>query len=176
MRSQNPQRKVSVRRRAIVLVSPAGTIQFAGGPAGKWLTEFFGSSSNENLPEELLRWLRHRLRQDDPFVARKGRARLYLKRQVSYSPKTINLLLEKIDASDSGWPRRHGSLTARELEVLTWLGRGKSNAEIAAILEIQPSTVGKHLEHIYPKLGVENRTAAASFSPEHDSDGHDRSL
>jgi len=50
--------------------------------------------------------------------------------------------------------------------VLTWLGRGKSNLEIAAILGIKPATVGKHLERIYPKLGVENRTAAASFSPE----------
>jgi DNA-binding CsgD family transcriptional regulator len=59
----------------------------------------------------------------------------------------------------------HG-LTARECEILFWVGRGKSNAEIAMILEIKPATVGKHLEHIYPKLGVENRTAAASFSPE----------
>jgi DNA-binding CsgD family transcriptional regulator len=60
---------------------------------------------------------------------------------------------------------RHG-LTRREDEVLFWVGRGKTNADIAAILGIQPATVGKHLEHIYPKLGVENRTAAASFSPE----------
>jgi DNA-binding CsgD family transcriptional regulator len=47
---------------------------------------------------------------------------------------------------------------------LFWLSRGKSNAEIGVILEIKPATVGKHLEHIYPKLGVENRTAAASFA------------
>ena len=55
---------------------------------------------------------------------------------------------------------------ARELELLTWLGRGKSNAEIGLILEITTATVGKHLERIYPKLGVENRTAAASFASE----------
>jgi len=47
---------------------------------------------------------------------------------------------------------------------LFWLSRGKSNRDIAAILQIKPATVGKHLEHIYPKLGVENRTAAASFA------------
>ena len=47
---------------------------------------------------------------------------------------------------------------------LGWLARGKSNAEIAEILGISAATVGKHLEHIYPKLGVENRTAAASFA------------
>ena len=57
-------------------------------------------------------------------------------------------------------------LTLREREVLRWLARGKSNAEIGAILGISAATVGKHLEHIYPKLGVENRTAAASFASE----------
>ena len=58
-------------------------------------------------------------------------------------------------------------LTPRENEILFWIARGKSNSEIANILEIKPATVGKHLEHIYPKLGVENRTAAASFVPRH---------
>ena len=56
-------------------------------------------------------------------------------------------------------------LTLREREVLDWLARGKSNSEIGDILGISAATVGKHLEHIYPKLGVENRTAAASFVP-----------
>ncbi|HWY40864.1 MAG TPA: helix-turn-helix transcriptional regulator [Chthoniobacterales bacterium] len=60
-------------------------------------------------------------------------------------------------------------LTARESEVLFWIGRAKSNGEIAALLNIKPATVGKHLEHIYPKLGVENRTAAASFAFEQGS-------
>ena len=59
----------------------------------------------------------------------------------------------------------HRRLTARETEVLFWLSRGKTNRDIAEILEIKPATVGKHLEHIYPKLGVENRTSAASFAP-----------
>ena len=53
--------------------------------------------------------------------------------------------------------------------MLFWIGRAKSNSEIAALLNIKPATVGKHLEHIYPKLGVENRTAAASFAFEQDS-------
>ena len=61
-------------------------------------------------------------------------------------------------------------LTLREREVLEWLARGKSNSEIAQILGITTATVGKHLEHIYPKLGVENRTAAASFAYERKRD------
>lgn len=56
-------------------------------------------------------------------------------------------------------------LTRREDEILFWVSCGKSNRDIATILEISPATVSKHLEHIYPKLGVENRTAAASFVP-----------
>ncbi|MFT4096631.1 MAG: DNA-binding response regulator [Rhodoblastus sp.] len=52
------------------------------------------------------------------------------------------------------------AVTAREGEVLLWLARGKSNADIASILSVSPRTVNKHLEQIYKKLGVENRAAA----------------
>ncbi|HVE90402.1 MAG TPA: LuxR C-terminal-related transcriptional regulator [Burkholderiaceae bacterium] len=51
-------------------------------------------------------------------------------------------------------------LTARERDVLDWLGAGKTDKDIAAILTISPRTVQKHLQRIYEKLGVENRTAA----------------
>ena len=52
-------------------------------------------------------------------------------------------------------------LTAREREILALVAAGKTNAEIAAVLAISPRTVQKHLEHIFQKLGVETRTAAA---------------
>ena len=52
------------------------------------------------------------------------------------------------------------AVTAREAEVLLWLARGKSIADIASILGVSPRTVNKHLEQIYKKLGVENRVAA----------------
>lgn len=55
----------------------------------------------------------------------------------------------------------HFSLTLREAEVLLWIARGKSNREIGEILELSPRTVNKHLETIFPKLGVDNRTVAA---------------
>ena len=56
--------------------------------------------------------------------------------------------------------RPGGTLTQREQEVLQWLGRGKCDKDIGAILAISPRTVHKHLQRIYEKLGVENRTAA----------------
>lgn len=52
-------------------------------------------------------------------------------------------------------------LTVRESQVLYWISNGKTNREIAEILGMSPRTVNKHLEQIFPKLGVENRTAAA---------------
>lgn len=52
-------------------------------------------------------------------------------------------------------------LTAREAEVLLWIGRGKTNKDIGEILGLSPRTVNKHLEQIYAKLGVENRASAA---------------
>jgi DNA-binding response OmpR family regulator len=55
-------------------------------------------------------------------------------------------------------------LTEREIEVLRWLTCGKTNKDIADILGLSPRTVNKHLEHIYIKLGVETRTAAAAVA------------
>lgn len=52
-------------------------------------------------------------------------------------------------------------LTAQERRVLQLVAAGLSNAQIAERLSIASSTVRKHLEHIYPKLGVTSRLAAA---------------
>jgi DNA-binding response OmpR family regulator len=60
--------------------------------------------------------------------------------------------------------RRNFELTAREAEVLLWLAQGKSNRDVASILACSPRTVNKHLEQIYQKLQVENRTAAAMLA------------
>jgi DNA-binding NarL/FixJ family response regulator len=66
-------------------------------------------------------------------------------------------------AAARGVPARPGpALTAREAEVLTWVARGKTNRDIADILGMSPRTVNKHLEHVFEKLGVETRTAAAA--------------
>lgn len=56
---------------------------------------------------------------------------------------------------------RAAALTRREREILAWLRAGKTNRDIATIVGASPRTVEKHLEHVYVKLGVETRVAAA---------------
>ncbi|GAB4524821.1 MAG: response regulator [Roseibium sp.] len=76
--------------------------------------------------------------------------------------------LLRVAETDEGHPpdvlRRAFDLTEREAEVLIWIANGKSNKEIAAILDMSPRTVNKHLDRIFGKLGVENRTSAAVVS------------
>lgn len=60
-------------------------------------------------------------------------------------------------------------LTDREQEVLTLLGQGLDNTGIAEHLELSIHTVRAHCRHIYKKLGVSNRTEAATFARELDS-------
>lgn len=57
---------------------------------------------------------------------------------------------------------RNAGFTSREADVLLWITRGKSNAEIGAVMGISFRTVKKHLEHIFAKLGTKSRLAAAA--------------
>ena len=73
-------------------------------------------------------------------------------------------LVEGEANDDQAVLRQKLRLTQREAEVLLWVARGKSNRDIAEILTLSPRTVNKHLEQIFTKLGVENRTAAAALA------------
>jgi predicted ATPase/DNA-binding CsgD family transcriptional regulator len=65
------------------------------------------------------------------------------------------------DVAESAAP---ADLTRRELEVLRHLAQGKTNREIAEALVISEHTVINHLSHIFGKIGVDNRTAAAAYA------------
>jgi DNA-binding CsgD family transcriptional regulator len=62
---------------------------------------------------------------------------------------------------------RPAGLSARELEVLLLLARGRTNREIAVSLYISQNTVIRHVAHIYAKIGAANRAEAATFAARH---------
>lgn len=95
------------------------------------------------VPTELIAAVGARLRRVEAAGARRGPA-------VEATPAQLEPL----------------GLTPREAEVLFWVARGKSNPEIATILGIGLTTVKKHLEATFAKLGVENRTSAAAMALE----------
>lgn len=62
-------------------------------------------------------------------------------------------------------------LSRREAEVMAWVAEGKSNQEIAGILELSPGTIRKHVERVFKQLHVTSRAAAtrAAFQRVHDA-------
>ena len=131
--------------RGVILLGVRNEVDFKSPPARRLLREFFPDTGGE-LPAAIADWLDTGT--DQPLIRRRRGRRLVVTRGVD------SLLLEE----------RHDEvlLTARERDVLSWVARGKTNAEIAQLLCLAPSTVRKHLEHVYAKLGVNTRTAAVA--------------
>jgi DNA-binding CsgD family transcriptional regulator len=151
---------------APLVVSPDGRIQFATVRADLWMRGLFTAASPlDRLPEALIRWLDDAISGGLPsrFIVDLPGRRLCIQ-LLCRDANSVCLLLEQypgIPTSDG----RLCALTERQTEVLSWVARGKSNEEIGKILSLKTGTIGKSLERIFLKLGVENRTAAASFAP-----------
>lgn len=132
--------------RGVIFFGTADEVEFMSPPARRLLRDFFPATPFGRLPAALAKWLEGGGSQ--PLVRRRGDRRLVVERTVD------SLILEERVAEVP--------LTAREREVLAWVARGKTNAEIAELLWLAPSTVRKHLENVYAKLGVSTRTAAVA--------------
>ncbi|HUG17140.1 MAG TPA: LuxR C-terminal-related transcriptional regulator [Thermomicrobiales bacterium] len=78
--------------------------------------------------------------------------------------ETISYALEDEQAPAQPDVTASSGLTRRELDVLRLLVDGQSNQEIAANLFISPNTVANHVASIMNKLGVDSRTAAATWA------------
>jgi DNA-binding CsgD family transcriptional regulator len=158
----------------IIVCSGQGSVQFINAQARLHLAEYFGATrqTDQRLPSDLLLWMRHedsRLNENSdappvrmPLVCERGNKRLTV-RLLSQTGANLILMEEQPTAPGSARFESLG-LTARESEVLSWIARGKTNGEIATILGAQTGTVKKHVEHIFEKLGVETRTAAATVA------------
>jgi DNA-binding CsgD family transcriptional regulator len=135
-----------------------------------WITHYFGPAPRpDHLPAKLQEWVqlqeRARGRADAlravrrPFSVERDGRRLTVS-LVSQPPDSIVLLDESATRVEPIALARLG-LSSREAEVLAWAAAGKTNPAIAKLLHISPRTVQTHLEHVYRKLRVETRTAAA---------------
>jgi HD-GYP domain-containing protein (c-di-GMP phosphodiesterase class II) len=86
--------------------------------------------------------------------------------------EAVRALAEDLGESAPARARRQAGrpagLTEREVEILRMLAHGKSRRQIADELVLSQHTVRHHLEHIYSKVGVGTRVAAALFAAEHD--------
>jgi DNA-binding NarL/FixJ family response regulator len=148
--------------RAIFVVSPRGRLQFMTSRAARWLKGFSISHPNRQ-PDALQSWLKKIVSSGRParFILDRAGTQLCFQVICRDANSVCVLLEQRAQVSRSNDMR--GRLTQRQIEVLSWVARGKTNAEIAKILGLKTGTIGKYLERIFPKLGVENRTAAASF-------------
>ncbi len=158
----------------VIQCSTNGRVQFINAQARGQMAEYFGQTRqvDRSLPGDLLLWLRKQnselSKSDDapevrePLVCEKDGGRLVVR--LLSQPGANLILMEEQRAAKTGAAMDPRGLTAREDEVLHWIAEGKTNNDIAAILGMQPGTVKKHVEHIFEKLGVETRTAAATVA------------
>jgi DNA-binding NarL/FixJ family response regulator len=159
---------------ARIALDSAGQFLIATDRTGqlKWATpqaqELFASAAldarwqYEVLQTELAPMFAHVSSRDKGIVIKAGTKAIEV-RYISeaHGDEHLLRLIDHERPSDEQIIKAAFELTERESEVLIWLARGKSNAEIAIILGVSPRTVNKHLEQVFRKLGVENRTSAA---------------
>ena len=157
---------------AAIAVTPLdGKIVWQSPLARQWMQRYFyegGLHAVEATPEAILHWLlnmqQNKGMPTQPLNIIKGSSRLTLSLADDNSEEQwIVLLSEESDEAQIHALTTTFGLTKRESEVLYWAIKGKTNRDIGDILGTSPRTVNKHLEHVFTKLGVETRTAAASF-------------
>jgi DNA-binding CsgD family transcriptional regulator len=135
--------------RHVVLCSSHGVIEFASPKSRRLLETYFGPI-NGRLPEPVIRWLPS----TSQLVSVERDGRRLSVRSARVGPLIVLLIAERDVRLDR--------LTARQREILHHVARGETNDEIAFALSISAATVGKHLEKLYTRLGVNTRTAAAA--------------
>jgi DNA-binding NarL/FixJ family response regulator len=148
---------------AIIAVNTGSRLQWATPLAQRWLQPLLDADGR--LPLPVRRWLSVDARNAEPaFTLMTPDRRLVFSRLGGGSGSERVLIQQHAHVPEPDALMRALKLTAREAEVLYWVALGKTNPEIAAILDMSPRTVNKHLEHIFAKLNVETRTAATTVA------------
>jgi len=129
------------------------------------MLRYFGAPGGQ-VPPEVLDWLRTGAAGDaKPLtLERDGRQLVLTLQQRTADDDWLVVLREVSDAAVVQALQQTFRLTLKEAEVLYWATKGKTNRDIGDILGSSPATVKKHLEHVFEKLGVETRNAAAALA------------
>jgi DNA-binding CsgD family transcriptional regulator len=143
-----------------------GNIRYATAKARKLITHYFHPKSELMLPDRIQTWLNEGDRLDRVSPLRElridfGQISVIVRMMSKTDAQQYRLLLRETAQTLDAEPLQKLGLTRREAEVLFWASQGKSNGEIAIILAAKVRTIAKHLERVFAKLMVENRTAAA---------------
>ena len=143
-----------------------GNIHYATGKARKLMRQYFHPKSEVLLPDRIQTWLKEGEKLDRVPPLRElridfGHLSLIVQTLSTTDAPLYRLLLHENVQKLEAEPLQKLGLTRREAEVLFWASQGKSNGDIAIILAAKVRTIAKHLERIFAKLMVENRTAAA---------------
>jgi DNA-binding NarL/FixJ family response regulator len=169
--TQSARAALDVSGRYLLAVNGVGKIMWATPQAQKLLSDTLSAGSDDDvvLPDPIPQWLDQARKGNAAKAAvmatLPGNEQLRLQYMGRLGSNEFLLRLAKDSGAEA--PAEFSSelgLTTREGEVLSWLSKGKTNRDIAQILGLSPRTVDKHLEQIYSKLGVENRTAAAAIA------------
>ena len=90
-------------------------------------------------------------------------------REGRFDPQAVDAVLVAAGQSRPGRREaRPAGLSEREIDVLRLVAEGRSNPEIAARLHVSRRTAEHHVQHIYTKIGVSSRAAAAIFALENE--------
>lgn len=154
----------------VVVLDRRGAPVFVGERARSLFETHYGGVGPAGVPDEVLRWARAAASGLDtardevpsqvlPLTHETRDGRLTVRIFVNGAGATLAVHERREPDLDDRRPR---GLTRRESEVLTWVAEGKTNRDIAMLLDCRPKTVEKHLEHIYAKLDVPNRAAAVA--------------
>jgi DNA-binding NarL/FixJ family response regulator len=154
---------VDVAGLGVLLLDGQGRVAWRSPQATRWLRQMLGPQPDEEAQRQ---WLQQVINQGEALAVLGEGSQLQARYLGPVGPGEVMVLLRQLaPAVDPALRRLSGAaLTPRETEVLSWLAKGKTNRDIGDILGMSPRTVNKHLEHIFEKLGVETRTAAAAIA------------
>jgi DNA-binding response OmpR family regulator len=171
--SQSARAALDASGRFLLAANRAGRILWSTPQAAKLLSTILPDFNFDAyvLPAHIQEWLHQSADRKPPSTEgmRLNAPDSPIKLELSVisqigSDEILLRLIEGDPNNDQLVLRNKLQLTQREAEVLLWIARGKSNRDVAEILTLSPRTVNKHLEQIFNKLGVENRTSAAALA------------